>query len=163
MRLGQSAEKKGERGLKQLCKRLATLCVALALCCGMVPAAHAADASYYNVYLESQGGSCEVIQLYAYKMGSNYRLTGLPTPTMEGYRFDGWYDDIVGGSAVGTGYDFKQDTTIYARWTPSGAAKTNIPVEPAQGDGFRLKDHLGTVLITGAVVTVVALVASQAA
>ena len=42
--------------------------------------------SYYNVYLEAQGGTCDVMQLYAYKYGSNYRLTSTPTPTMEGYK-----------------------------------------------------------------------------
>ena len=59
------------------------------------------------------------MQLYAYKYGSNYRLTSTPTPTMEGYKFDGWYDDVVGGTKITTRYNFKDDTTIYAHWTPT--------------------------------------------
>ena len=86
--------------------------------------AFAADASYYNVYLEAQGGTCDVMQLYAYKYGSNYRLTSTPTPTMEGYKFDGWYDDVVGGTKITTRYNFKDDTTIYAHWTPTAKKNT---------------------------------------
>ena len=78
--------------MKQLWKKLVLCVLTLALCCNLVPMAFAADASYYNVYLEAQGGTCDVMQLYAYKYGSNYRLTSTPTPTMEGYKFDGWYD-----------------------------------------------------------------------
>ena len=84
--------------MKQLWKKLVLCVLTLALCCNLVPMAFAADASYYNVYLEAQGGTCDVMQLYAYKYGSNYRLTSTPTPTMEGYKFDGWYDDVVGGT-----------------------------------------------------------------
>ena len=100
--------------MKQLWKKLVLCVLTLALCCNLVPMAFAADASYYNVYLEAQGGTCDVMQLYAYKYGSNYRLTSTPTPTMEGYKFDGWYDDVVGGTKITTRYNFKDDTTIYA-------------------------------------------------
>ena len=127
--------------------------------------AFAADASYYNVYLEAQGGTCDVMQLYAYKYGSNYRLTSTPTPTMEGYKFDGWYDDVVGGTKITTRYNFKDDTTIYAHWTPTAkkntatatAAKTTTTA-PAAADtekSWKLKDNLGTVLVVTAVVAVV--------
>ena len=109
--------------MKQLWKKLVLCVLTLALCCNLVPMAFAADASYYNVYLEAQGGTCDVMQLYAYKYGSNYRLTSTPTPTMEGYKFDGWYDDVVGGTKITTRYNFKDDTTIYAHWTPT--AKDN--------------------------------------
>ena len=97
--------------MKQLWKKLVLCVLTLALCCNLVPMAFAADASYYNVYLEAQGGTCDVMQLYAYKYGSNYRLTSTPTPTMEGYKFDGWYDDVVGGTKITTRYNFKDDST----------------------------------------------------
>ena len=70
--------------MKQLWKKLVLCVLTLALCCNLVPMAFAADASYYNVYLEAQGGTCDVMQLYAYKYGSNYRLTSTPTPSMVG-------------------------------------------------------------------------------
>ena len=136
--------------MKQLWKKLVLCVLTLALCCNLVPMAFAADASYYNVYLEAQGGTCDVMQLYAYKYGSNYRLTSTPTPTMEGYKFDGWYDDVVGGTKITTRYNFKDDTTIYAHWTPT-AEKS-----------WKLKDNLGTVLVvTTVVAVVVTVVAAQ--
>ena len=110
------------------------------------------------------------MQLYAYKYGSNYRLTSTPTPTMEGYKFDGWYDDVVGGTKITTRYNFKDDTTIYAHWTPTAkkntatAAKTTTTA-PAAADtekSWKLKDNLGTVLVvTTVVAVVVTVVAAQ--
>ena len=79
--------------MKQLWKKLVLCVLTLALCCNLVPMAFAADASYYNVYLEAQGGTCDVMQLYAYKYGSNYRLTSTPTPALEGYQFGGRHQD----------------------------------------------------------------------
>ena len=156
--------------MKQLWKKLVLCVLTLALCCNLVPMAFAADASYYNVYLEAQGGTCDVMQLYAYKYGSNYRLTSTPTPTMEGYQFDGWYDDVVGGTKITTRYNFKDDTTIYAHWTPTAkkntatAAKTTTTA-PAAADtekSCKLKDNLGTVLVvTTVVAVVVTVVAAQ--
>ena len=164
-RPGKYAWKERTRSKKQLWKKLVLCVLTLALCCNLVPMAFAADASYYNVYLEAQGDTCDVMQLYAYKYGSNYRLTSTPTPTMEGYKFDGWYDDVVGGTKITTRYNFKDDTTIYAHWTPTAkkntatatAAKTTTTA-PAAADtekSWKLKDNLGTVLVVTAVVAVV--------
>lgn len=44
-------------------------------------------------------------------------LTSLPTPTRDGYTFDGWYTAASGGAAVTDGHVFTGDTTIYAHWT----------------------------------------------
>lgn len=82
-----------------------------------------------------------------------------------GYKFDGWYDDVVGGTKITTRYNFKDDTTIYAHWTPTAkkntatatAAKTTTTA-PAAADtekSWKLKDNLGTVLVVTAVVAVV--------
>lgn len=153
--------------MKQFWKKLVLCMLTLALCCNLVPMAFAADASYYNVYLETQGGTSDAMQLYAYKYGSNYRLTSLPTPTMEGYKFDGWYDDMVGGTKITTRYNFKEDSTIYAHWTPTGAKNTAAKTETtAQADAdtghsWKLKDNLGTVLVVTTVVAVVVAVAVQ--
>ena len=158
--------------MKQLWKKLVLCVLTLALCCNLVPMAFAADASYYNVYLEAQGGTCDVMQLYAYKYGSNYRLTSTPTPTMEGYKFDGWYDDVVGGTKITTRYNFKDDTTIYAHWTPTAKKNTatatadkTTTTAPAAADtekSWKLKDNLGTVLVvTTMVAVVVTVVAAQ--
>jgi uncharacterized protein (TIGR02145 family)/uncharacterized repeat protein (TIGR02543 family) len=44
--------------------------------------------------------------------------TSPPTPTRNGYRFDGWFTtETAGGTLVTTGYTFNNDAIIYARWT----------------------------------------------
>lgn len=153
--------------MKQFLKKLVLTVVTLALCCNLVPMAFAADANYYNVYLEAQGGSCEVMQLYAYKMGSKYRVTSIPTPTMDGYKFDGWYiesDTDPDGTKLKTTTDITGDTTVYAHWVPTGktteAAQTTAEAQP--GTGWKLKDHIGTVMLVGTMVVIVTLAVSQA-
>ena len=44
-------------------------------------------------------------------------LTSLPTPTREGYLFDGWFDAQSGGNAVTTSTVFTSSMPIYAHWT----------------------------------------------
>ena len=41
----------------------------------------------------------------------------LPTPTKEGYTFDGWYTAETEGNKVETPYKPTNDTTLYTRWT----------------------------------------------
>lgn len=47
----------------------------------------------------------------------NGKLENLPTPTRDGYTFDGWFTEADGGTAVTTDTLFSADTTIYAHWT----------------------------------------------
>jgi len=45
----------------------------------------------------------------------------LPSPTRDGYKFEGWYDAISGGNKIGNGgasYTPTKATTLYAHWTP---------------------------------------------
>lgn len=44
------------------------------------------------------------------------KLSTLPTPTRNGYTFDGWFTSASGGNKITTGYVFISDTTIYAHW-----------------------------------------------
>ena len=144
--------------MKQLWKKLVLCVLTLALCCNLVPMAFAADASYYNVYLEAQGGTCDVMQLYAYKYGSNYRLTSTPTPTMEGYTFKGWYTDIVGGDAIVAGEtEFSgEDATIYAQWAPIDQPGPEEPTAPADSAEGIWERHKATILIVGGVLLLAA-------
>ncbi len=71
-----------------------------------------------NITFEANGGNCDVT------MGSVYYqdyLT-LPTPSKEGYFFDGWYDNpTLTGEALNeqTPWDSLSDgMTLYAKWTP---------------------------------------------
>ncbi len=110
--------------MKQLLKKLTLCIVTLALVCGLTPAAFAADASYYDVYLETEGGVCSEFVVFAYKLGGGYYHLGeLPTPEMDGYLFEGWYDDQVGGNKITPLYNFTGNTTIYAHWRADSSAK----------------------------------------
>jgi len=146
--------------MKQFLRKLVLCVVTLALCCNLVPMAFAANTSYYNIYLDPQGGVCDIMQTVAYKMGSNYTVTSLPTPTLEGYSFDGWYTDEVLGDRVKTDTKFKGDTTIYAHWTPK-AASTSAETE-TKSSSLNIKNHLGTIIVVGVTAVVVAVVVSQA-
>ncbi|MFQ7400347.1 MAG: InlB B-repeat-containing protein [Neglectibacter sp.] len=75
-----------------------------------------------------QGGTCDVMQLCL--QVPNYRLTSTPTPTMEGYKFDGWYDDVVGGTKITTRYNFKDVPST--RTDADGQRTQPQPLQPRQ-------------------------------
>ena len=66
-------------------------------------------------------------------------LESLPTPTRDGYTFDGWYTARDGGNLVSLSREFDGDTTLYAHWTstaaeePSGPPPYTITFDPAGG------------------------------
>lgn len=141
--------------MKQFLKRLMLGVVSLALFCSAVPMAFAAP-NYYTIYLEPQGGAGAGTQIYVYQAGGAYRPTSLPNLTMDGYTFDGWYDDTVGGEKITTDYNFKYDgQTIYAHWTADTMAADSTTTWPS----ISLKGHLGTALVVGTTVLVVTLIA----
>lgn len=137
--------------------RVLTLClVSLALLCAAVPAAFAVSAAeeqeggVYVIGLDAAGGECSTVVVYTSTSG---KLAALPeSPVMEGYTFNGWYTEMVGGSKVSTSTVFAGDTTIYAHWTvKSGtSAGGTAPVQPAAPS---IKQHLGTVLVAGILLT----------
>ena len=153
--------------MKRFLKRLMLSVVTLALFCCMTPLAFADDPTYYTVYLEPQGGVGVSTQIFVYKNSSNvYRATSLPSPTLDGYTFDGWYDDMVGGEKITTRYEFKADgQTIYAHWTVDESKSTSTKsaatpaVTPSSERSFQLKDHMGTILVAGTTLLIVTLVA----
>lgn len=159
----------GKRGIdmKRFLKRLMLGVVTLALFCCMTPLAFADDPTYYTVYLEPQGGVGVSTQIFVYKNSSNvYRATNLPSPTLDGYTFDGWYDDMVGGEKITTRYEFKADgQTIYAHWTVDESKSTSTKpaatpaATPSSEKSFQLKDHMGTILVAGTTLLIVTLVA----
>ena len=74
--------------------------------------AHWFEIPKYKLTYDTQGGNeiDDKIILEGYTIGT------LPTPTREGYRFLGWYDDPDEGNTVTTSLRMTQDTTIYAHW-----------------------------------------------
>jgi len=65
----------------------------------------------YTVAFDAGGGS---VTPASASTDADGKLTSLPTPTCEGYAFDGWF--TVAGTQVTTDTVFTEDTAIYAQW-----------------------------------------------
>ena len=85
------------------------------------------------------------------------KLDSLPTPTMEGYTFNGWFTDIVDGSAIVAGETVfsGEEATVYAQWSPIDQVPTE-PTAPADTVAGVLERHKGTILIVGGMLVLVA-------
>lgn len=149
--------------MKQFLKRLMLSVVTLAMFCCVTPLAFADNPNYYTIYLERQGGigTPEYVFVYRIKTSDgteNYRISRLPTPTMEGYTFKGWYTDIVGGDAIVAGEtEFSgEDATIYAQWDPIDQPVTEEPMAPADSVEGIWERHKATILIVGGVLLLAA-------
>ena len=132
--------------------RALTLClVLLSLLCAAVPAAFAAgnkEDAFYTIGLDACGGVSSTVVVTTNLDG---KLTTLPeSPTMDGYTFNGWYTEPVGGSRITTATVFTGDTTVYAHWTVknvSSATTPAAPTEPVQSP--EILDHLGGFVVAG--------------
>ena len=148
--------------MKQFLKRLMLSVVTLAMFCCVTPLAFADNPDYYTIYLERQGGigTPEYVFVYRIKTSDgteNYRISRLPTPTMEGYTFKGWFTDIVDGSAIVAGETVfsGEEATVYAQWSPIDQVPTE-PTAPADTAAGILERHKGTILIVGGMLVLVA-------
>ena len=146
--------------MKKVLKTLLVSLLAVVLLCSAVPAAFAADAKEAEIYtigLDAMGGTTSVVVVTTNLSG---KLSALPAqPTLEGYTFDGWYTEPVGGTKISTSTVFTGDTTIYAQWTAkSSSARPTTPTLPVTG-GPALQKHLGTLLVAGILVTLVVVAA----
>lgn len=55
--------------------------------------------------------------------GNSYNL---PTPTQNGYTFEGWYDQATGGTKYTSSTPINEDTTLYAHWTQNAQPIENV-------------------------------------
>lgn len=64
--------------------------------------------------------------------GADGRLSSLPMPSWNGYRFEGWF--LADGSRVTTSTVFSGDTTVHARWERTASApETNfVSIPPSE-------------------------------
>ena len=147
--------------------RTLTLCLmALMLVCSAVPAAFAAEDTdteqdppntIYTIGLDACGGTCSTVVVYTTLAG---KLRALPEqPVLDGYSFLGWYTEPVGGTKVTTSTVFTEDTTLYAHWSVKESASSSAPAVPAPQ--FELRNHLGTFLIAGILLTTLAAAAAM--
>ena len=133
--------------MKKILKMLVLGLLSAALLCCALPSAFAAeqkDAQIYTIGLDAMGGTSSVV---AVTTNLNGKLSALPAqPTLDGYTFDGWYTETVGGTKVTTSTVFTGDTTVYAHWTvkstaASSSTSTSKPAQPEQteqDDGMTL-------------------------
>lgn len=69
-----------------------------------------------TVTYNANGGTCDTAEVQNHPAGT--ALT-LPTPTITGYKFLGWYDAVSGGTKIGDAgesYTPEADITLYAQW-----------------------------------------------
>ena len=67
----------------------------------------------YTITFDPNGGS---VSPKSKTTGTDGKLASLPTPTREGYSFNGWFTAKDGGDQVTTSTVFGSDTTVYAHW-----------------------------------------------
>ncbi len=78
----------------------------------------------YTVTFDANGGKADTT---TGTTNAEFKLSSLPTPTYEGYKFKGWFTEATGGSEISADTVYTQDTTIYAQWE-----KVEEPEEPQE-------------------------------
>ncbi len=94
----------------------------------------------YEITLDAKGGSVQGKELTTVRTNGNGKLISPPRAVWKGKRFEGWYSAPENGDRITADWQFREDTTIYANWTPYDPAdRVEITVvEPANGTkGFR--------------------------
>ncbi|SDJ55473.1 Listeria/Bacterioides repeat-containing protein, partial [Lachnospiraceae bacterium G41] len=71
------------------------------------------DEIIYTITFEANGGSYDVISAIT---NSQFKLDTIPEPTLEGYKFLGWFTAVENGTKITTDTVFTADTTVYALW-----------------------------------------------
>lgn len=142
-------------------KQMFAVLLCIAALCVLAPAALAAqplDESENDgkviIYYETCGGTGIPV---VGRTSADGKLYSLPTPTMDGYTFDGWFTEIVGGDPIIIGEtEFSgSEATIYAQWSPIDQVPTE-PAAPANTAAGILERHKATILIVGGVLVLVA-------
>ena len=131
--------------MKKFKRMLAGLACVLAVCL-CTPTAFAAKVI---VYFDANGGTCTSA---AERPNDEGKVGSLPGASMEGYTFDGWYTEPVGGSKVTTSTVFTSDATIYAHWTAKAGTST-VPQPTTQPAATQWQKYVGPALVAGALLT----------
>ena len=71
------------------------------------------DEIIYTITFEPNGGSYDMISAIT---NSQFKLDTIPEPTLEGYKFLGWFTAVENGTKITTDTVFTADTTVYALW-----------------------------------------------
>lgn len=146
--------------MKKLLKMLAVSAATFLLLCSTLPAAFAAkDENVFNIGLDAQGGACSTVVVFTDSSG---RLEAVPEqPAMDGYIFDGWYTEPVGGSKISTSTVFTADTTVYAHWIVKSDAGTTASQPSTLPATIPWKKLAAPVVVAGALLTTVLLASAM--
>ena len=68
----------------------------------------------YTVTFDANGGT---VSPTSGETGTDGKLASLPTPTRDGYTFDGWWTAATDGDSVAISKVYSGNTNIYAQWT----------------------------------------------
>ena len=68
----------------------------------------------YTITLNANGGT---VSSSSTTVKEGEKVGTLPTPTKDGYTFDGWYTSASGGNKVDSNSTISSDTTLYAHWS----------------------------------------------
>jgi len=84
---------------------------------------------YYTIQFDANGGTCNQASK---TVTHNTAYGALPTPTKNGYRFNGWYTEAGGGTKVtsDTIVTITANQTLYAQWVED---KYTLQVSPMGG------------------------------
>ena len=95
--------------------------------------AHWVKVVYYDVYFNANGGS---VSTQSKTIPGGSPIGDLPTPTRNGYSFDGWYTSSSGGTKISSSTTIYGTTTYYAHWVvrPDGNGFYLLP----GGDSYNL-------------------------
>ncbi len=79
-----------------------------------------------TVTFDACGGTVNPSQSQTKRTGT---LDSLPTPTMTGYNFRGWFTQADGGEQITTDTVFTENTTVYAHWYGPSSYTLSVPNE----------------------------------
>ncbi|MDO4730897.1 MAG: InlB B-repeat-containing protein, partial [Clostridia bacterium] len=83
----------------------------------------------YTVTFDANGGTVVPPTMTT----TNTKLPSLPTPTLEGKSFVGWFTEKTGGSLISLETEFTQDTTVYAQWADKETEEFEITFDANGG------------------------------
>lgn len=84
-------------------------------------------ANTFTITFDANGGVCDTNSADTNAEG---KLTNLPTPTRDGYTFDGWFTEATGGEKVTTSTTFSENATLYAQWSKDSSGDSGVTPTP---------------------------------
>lgn len=102
--------------------------------------------NYATMYFNANGGSCSTASMltsYGMPVGTTptvHNTASLPTPTRDGYIFEGWYTGNNEAITAGMNCYWINDLTVYAHWKEIGKATVTVNhyKQNVSGNGYTL-------------------------